>query len=114
MADLPLSDHGEQGAPAVAALRAAAALDTLPNDGNTLVLVRNADAGARVVTFTASGKCNQGFLHDMVISVAAGEDGWCGPFPTQRFGGSVAISYDATANTTVAGSKITPAQSGVE
>lgn len=79
---------------------------TMVNDspGNTLLLIKNADAGAHVVT--AVGVPDQwGHSVDLVTSVGAGDDAIMGPFAPQIFnqaGGLVNLDIDTDTSVSLA------------
>ncbi|BCJ86452.1 hypothetical protein [Effusibacillus dendaii] len=84
---------------------AAAAGDSFANDGQTMLHVKNGDTAAHTVTIKSARQCNQGFTHDLTVSVAAGSDKMIGPFSRDRFNddnGRVQITYDAVTGMTVA------------
>jgi hypothetical protein len=56
----------------LAAATAGAEADWYRNTGKEMLVVNNASGGAVTVTFVAKTTCNQGTLHDIVVSVAAG------------------------------------------
>jgi len=72
------------------------------NDGNSIVRVKNASVGPLDVTFVST-LTNAGLdLEDRVVSLAAGEERFVGPFPrnvfNQRVGadaGKVYVNYPA-------------------
>ena len=78
--------------------------DTFTNDGHTFLHVKNANAGACLVTINSVKPCDQGVDHDPAVSVAATTgDEMIGPFPIARFGSPVTvISYGVTASVSVA------------
>jgi hypothetical protein len=78
--------------------------DTFPNDGHTVLHVKNANASPCVVTIDSVRPCDQGVDHNPAPSVAATTgDEIIGPFPIARFGGTVTvISYSVTASVLVA------------
>lgn len=87
-------------APALVA--AGAGGDTFDNDGNTLFEVRNAGGGAVTVTINATTPCNHGFDHDVAVSVPATTGvRVIGPFPVNRFGRSVSVTYSGVTSVTV-------------
>lgn len=51
---------------------AAAAGNHFANDGNVLVEIHNGHTGPWTVTINSIAPCNQGFDHDVVISIPAG------------------------------------------
>lgn len=76
--------------------------DDFPNTGREYFDVNNGSGVAINVTFDAVRQCNQGFDHDEVVSVGAGQRRRIGPFPPSRFGPSVAVSYSGVTSLTVA------------
>lgn len=76
--------------------------DTFANDGNTLFHVKNGSGGPLVVTVAAASPCNHGFEHDVVVSVPATDERIIGPFPVQRFGRTVSVTYSGVTTLTVA------------
>jgi hypothetical protein len=84
---------------------AAAGGDSFANDGHTVFIVKNGGGSACVVTVNAPTKCNHGFEHDVVVSVAAGATAQIGPFSPQRFNnltGLVDVTYNQVTTVTVA------------
>lgn len=75
--------------------------DDFPNDGNTVFYVTNGSGGSITVTANSVTACDQGFDHDIVNTVANGATEIMGPFPTARFGDSVAITYSGVTSVTV-------------
>lgn len=77
--------------------------DEFINDGLTELRVVNGGLAAITVTAVADGQCSQGFLHDVVQSVAAGELFPMGPFTHSHYSRTdsrVQITYsDVTAVT---------------
>ena len=61
------------------------------------------------MTIVSAKTCNQGFQHDLTVSVAAGSDKMIGPFSADRFNndqGQVSVTYDAVTAVTVAALQI--------
>lgn len=79
--------------PTYASAGTASSGDTFTNDGRTLLHIKNGGASATTVTVVATTPCNQGVLHDDVVSIPAGEEKFIGFFDT-RFN-------DATGKATV-------------
>lgn len=101
MAILAVQKPGLAGAaPTFAA--AAAGGDSFPNDGQTLLHVKNGHTAAQTVTADAVSACSFGFDHDAAVSVPAGGERVVGPFPQGRFGTSVALTYSGVTALTVA------------
>ena len=79
--------------------------DTFPNIPGTYVAIDNAAASEVTVTFTAQTPCNQGYLHDLVVTVPAGKTVNIGPFPGGQFNdanGNVTMTYSSATSVTVA------------
>lgn len=76
--------------------------DTFANNGNTMLHVKNASGGALTVTVDSQKTCDQGFDHDVVVSVPAGSERMIGPFPVSRFGRTASVSYSGVTSLTVA------------
>lgn len=79
--------------------------DTFPNDGHTMLHVKNGGGGSINVTIDSKVACNQGADHDVVVAVPAGSDRVIGPFLQDRFGTDVGITYSGVATVTVAAIK---------
>ncbi len=71
---------------------AAADPDTFENQGQVIYMIDNTDGSPTTATFASERDCNQGFDHDIVGIVAAGDVGFFGPFPVTRFGTVVSVS----------------------
>ena len=85
---------------------AASALgDTFVNDGKTFILVVDEGTEAPVVTVNSLVNCNQGFDHNVEVTVTAGESRMIGPFPTSRFNSStdlVTVTMDGVTDVKIA------------
>jgi hypothetical protein len=82
-----------------------AAGDTFRNNEKTVLVVNNGSAAVITVTIKAQRKCDQGFLHDQAVNVAAGKKLRMGPFPANRFNdqaNNAKVEYSAAAGVTVA------------
>ena len=66
--------------------------DTFLNTGEEVIHVKNGNAADTIVTITSAQQCNQGYSHDLTVTVAAGADKFIGPFPTNRFNNSSGIT----------------------
>lgn len=64
---------------------AASASDTFANGGQERLHVKNGGGSPDTVTVNSVKNCDQGFDHDVVVSVPAGQDRWIGPFDPGRF-----------------------------
>lgn len=108
MADLAIQQTALAGlTPTFSA--ASAGGDTFSNDGKTVLRVKNDGAASVDVTFTAQRKCNQGFLHDEVGTVAAGAEETFGPFEWSRFNDDtqkVHVSYSDATSVTLAAVRV--------
>jgi len=79
--------------------------DAALNGGKTFLHVKNGHSGAWVVTVNSVQACSQGFDHDVVVSVPAGEERMIGPFERGRFNDAnqkIAITYDGVTALTIA------------
>lgn len=79
--------------------------DTFPNDGHTLLHVKNGGGGAINVTVDSKVPCSQGADHDVIVSVPAAGERIIGPFAQDRFGTDVNITYSGVVTVTVAAIK---------
>lgn len=79
--------------------------DTFPNDGHTMLHVKNGGGGSINVTIDSKVPCNQGSDHDIVVAVPAAQERVIGPFSQDRFGTDVNITYSGVATVTVAAVK---------
>lgn len=81
--------------------------DTIENaEERTMVRVLNNSGTARTITITAQNKCNQGFIHDIVLVTADGDDITTGAFDKERFNdanGDLVITYSSEVGITLAG-----------
>lgn len=110
MAELTVQEIAEAGLTA-SYTAAAAGGDSLKNDGRTFLHVKNGGAGSTTVTVTAQrtaanvqgmGGLTKGNAGG---AVAAGAEGFFGPFPSLAFNdatGKVAIGYSDVTSVTVA------------
>lgn len=100
MATLPVEDMSLAGlTPSLVA--AAAGGDQFANDGKTFFVANNGSASPIDITFDAKGDCDQGFDHDVTVTVAAMTEVLIGSFPTRRFSGAVSVTYDDVTTLTV-------------
>lgn len=82
-----------------------AAGDEWANGGRTVLHVKNGSAAAVTVTVDSIKPCDQGFDHDVQVSVPAGGERLIGPFEPSRFNnasGRCKATYSAVASVTVA------------
>jgi len=85
--------------------------DEAANNDYTFLHVVNGHSGALEVTVNSVKACDQGFDHDVVVSVPAGEERMIGPFDRGRFNdsaGKIQITYDAVTALTIAAIKVSP------
>jgi len=80
--------------------------DSFPNTGVERFRVRNGDASSKTVTIVAqkAAGCPAGTLHNLVLTVAAGEEQVVKNLDTVRFNdsnGRVNITYSAVTSVTV-------------
>lgn len=104
MALLTVQQIGTSGlAPVFVA--AAAGGDTFANNGRTYIHVKNASASAVTVTIDSIAPCNQGFDHNLTVSVPAAGERIIGTFDPARFNNDSSITtvtYSAATSVTVA------------
>ncbi len=85
---------------------AAAAGDQFANDGRIFLHVKNSNGASRDVTINSQNNCNQGFDHNITVTVPATTgDKMIGPFPPGRFddgSGFVQVTYESDAGVTIA------------
>jgi hypothetical protein len=79
--------------------------DDFPNDGRTVFIVNNAGGAACECSFALgvdphSGEPTQS-TSATAISVAASDEDVIGPFPVNKFGSSVAVTYNQVTSVTV-------------
>lgn len=101
MAELAIQQVSLSGV-GVGLVAAAAGGDTFPNAGREVLVVNNGDTTATTITIAAVHRCNQGFQHDAVVTVPAGERREIGPFPLERFGSRPGVAYSKVTALTVA------------
>jgi hypothetical protein len=84
--------------------------DEFPNDGRTMLHLKNGSGGAITVTVDALVDCDQGFNHDSVTSVGAGAEAMIGPFDIRVFNNQTtqraAITYSDVTTLTIAAIKV--------
>lgn len=85
--------------------------DTFKNSyGRTFLHFKNGDTADKTVTIASLKECNQGFIHNVVITVPAGGDAMVGAFAPIRFNDAsqmVSISYSDVTSLTVAALELT-------
>lgn len=89
---------------------AGASGDTFANDGRTFLHVKNGGASSITVTIDSKKPCDQGFDHDLTITIPAGGERLIGPFSPDRFNDAVtkktSVSYSSVTSVTVAALKL--------
>lgn len=65
-------------------------------------IVRNASGSSITVTFTAVNACNQGFLHNTVVTCAVGDTEIAVPATAITATGTAAVTYSSATSITVA------------
>ena len=80
--------------------------DEISNSDDCFFVVKNGGGGAITVTFDDTGTVSPAgataFNPDVVVSVPAGAERYIGPFPRNRFGQLVPVSYSGVTSVTVA------------
>lgn len=107
MATLAIQQASKAGT-IVTLVAAAGGGDKFPAAPDRALRVKNADATATVVTIVAQKACNQGVLHDNVVSVAAGEERTIGGLNQDQYvdaQGLVNVTYSKVTSLTVAAVK---------
>ncbi|HET7558358.1 MAG TPA: hypothetical protein VFK80_00235 [Limnochordia bacterium] len=77
----------------------------LPTDKDVVLRIKNGDASDHTATIKAQNPCNQGSLHDTVVTIPAGTERSIGPIPRQFYAGTdgmAEVYYDATTSVTAA------------
>jgi hypothetical protein len=104
MATLAVQDVNTSGiGPTYAA--ASGGGDQFPNDGRTLLHVKNGSGAPITVTVASQRSCDQGSTHNTTVSVPASGERMIGPFPTDRYSdsnGFVQLTYSGVTSLTVA------------
>lgn len=90
---------------AEAFVAASAGGDTFPNDGHTMLHVKNGGGAPINVTIDSKVACNQGADHDLIVAVPNAGERFIGPFPQERFGTDVNVTYSGVGTVTVAAVK---------
>lgn len=89
---------------------AAAGGDTLQNDGQTILYIKNGGGASINVTLTPAAPPAGLTFQNVVVAVAAGAERLIGPFPPLYFNnvnGQVAVAYSAATSVVVAGIGVT-------
>ena len=106
MAALPVSKAVSTGLVITTPATAAASSQTFPNDGKTVIVVKNGNAGTSTLTFVtphvvADGDAAALATPDRAVAVAAGAYAVIGPFPPSVYNdanGDVTMNIDITAS----------------
>lgn len=104
MADLTIQRLSQSGVTPTFTT-AGASGDTVTNDGNTWLHIKNGGASSITVTVDSKTPCNQGFDHDLTVTIGAGGEKVIGRFEQSRFNdatGKVSVAYSAVTSVTVA------------
>jgi hypothetical protein len=106
MADLATQKIDEDGQ-AVTYAAAAGGGDTLTPGSRVFIHCKNTNAAPRIVTVNSQKNCDQGFDHNLVVTIPANTgDVMIGPITASRFGrasdGKAEVTYDAVTNLTIA------------
>jgi hypothetical protein len=83
--------------------------DTFLNTGREELTVKNGGASSITVTIAAQNPCDQGVLHNQVVTVAASGEEIIGPFRVDRYNdinGMVHVTYSAVTSVTVAVTRV--------
>lgn len=78
--------------------------DSLDNNGMTLLYVSNDGSSSITVTVSAQKTCEFGFMHDITVDVATGEEKVIGTFRRDRFNdknNNVQVTYSGTTSVQV-------------
>ncbi len=78
--------------------------------GRTFLSFKNTDTADKTVTILSLKECNQGYIHNVVITVPAGGEVLVGAFSPTRFNDTtqkVSITYSDVTGLTVAALKLT-------
>ena len=84
---------------------AAAGGDAFLNAGREFLHVKNGGGSEVTVTVDSQVPCNQGYDHNAVVAVPAGQERLIGPFPKARFdyaNQKVQVAYSDVTSVTVA------------
>ena len=79
--------------------------NTFPNDGNTIVHIKNGGGSSITVTLPTPGKVAGVDIADPTVSIGAGAEKFIGPFDPRAFAqsdGSVLVNYSGVTTVTVA------------
>lgn len=107
MALLSAQSPGISGA-AVTYVAAAAGGDSFAAGPTSVAHVKNGGGASITVTINSRVNCNQGFDHDLVVTVPAGGERLIGPFDTRFWNvdNEIPLTYSAVTSVTVAAIKL--------
>lgn len=101
MAELTVQDISHAGLNTTYAA-AAAGGDTFKNSGKEFIHIKNGHTASQDVTADSVAPCNQGFDHNVQVTVPNAEERMIGPFAPGRFGAEVALTYSGVTSLTIA------------
>lgn len=104
MADITVQNITTTGLTPVAGVAAAAAGDTVTNDGLTYIEIEDTGTTAPTVTIASQVQCDQGSTHDISVAVPSGGIKFIGPFPPNRFNnvdGQLEVTYSSETDVTI-------------
>lgn len=90
---------------ALGAVSASGGGDEFPNDGRSVLYIKNGGGSPINLTITPSGTIGGLSYQTIVAAISAGAERIFGPFPTQQFNnanGRVPLSYSGVTSVTVA------------
>lgn len=105
MAAITVQQISTAGLTPTAGVAAAAAGDTVINNGRTYIEIIDTGTTAPTITITGQVTCNQGSTHDITVAVPAGGTKKIGPFNTNWYNnsdGSIEVSYSSETDVTIA------------
>lgn len=91
---------------ATAGATGAASADDFANDGRTFLIVNNGSGAPITVSVDSVTACDQGFDHDLSVTINAGVEKMIGPFTVARFGASVTFWYSSVGSVTTAAVRV--------
>lgn len=94
MAAIAVTTLAQTGTAEAAKTAVSAGGDTVVNDGLVILRIENAHAtDPRTVTVDSIVQCNQGADHNLAVVVPALTTVEAGPFPANRFGNPLSLTY---------------------
>lgn len=100
MATLPVQTTSDQGV--TLTFTAVSASDDFVNDGQTKIIIDNADASVNNVTIITTQTVAGLQVADRPVTVDAGTVEIIGPFPVSLYGSSVTVQNSNTTSNTIA------------